>query len=87
MNNIPLDSHLFIQGKNMSTKKITHNTIFSPLTKKEASIDLLLLNPDTHTVLKIFSELTPNNKSLFIEQLKALHQWQTKFDTDYLNKK
>jgi transcriptional regulator with XRE-family HTH domain len=54
--------------------------------ENEESIDHLLLNPDTHNVLKLFSELTPNNKSLFIEQLKALHRWQTKLDADGLSK-
>ncbi|QUX92720.1 XRE family transcriptional regulator [Marinomonas sp. A3A] len=54
--------------------------------ENEGSIDHLLLNPDTHNVLKLFSELTPNNKSLFIEQLKALHRWQTKLDADGISK-
>ncbi|WP_111638364.1 helix-turn-helix domain-containing protein [Marinomonas shanghaiensis] len=31
-------------------------------------------------VLSLFSELTPNNKSLLLEQLKAIHKWQTKTD-------
>ncbi len=55
--------------------------------KNEGGIDRLLLNPDTHHVLKLFSELTPNNKALLIEQLKTLHRWQAKSDTDYLSKK
>ncbi|PYF83996.1 MULTISPECIES: helix-turn-helix domain-containing protein [Marinomonas] len=29
-------------------------------------------------VLSLFNELTPNNKSLLLEQLKTLHKWQTK---------
>jgi transcriptional regulator with XRE-family HTH domain len=31
-------------------------------------------------VLSLFNELTPNNKSLLLEQLKAIHKWQTKTD-------
>ncbi|MGO2235807.1 MAG: helix-turn-helix domain-containing protein [Marinomonas sp.] len=45
--------------------------------KKEDNINQLLLNHDTHA-LKLFSELTPDNKSLLLEQLKTLHRWQTK---------
>lgn len=49
---------------------------------KAGGIDHLLLNQDTHCVLKLFSELTPNNKSLLIEQLKTLHRWQTKSEAE-----
>ena len=31
-------------------------------------------------MLSLFNELTPNNKSLLLEQLKTLHKWQTKTD-------
>jgi len=44
------------------------------------NINQLLLNNDAQTVLKLFSELTPNNKFLLLEQLKTLHRWQTKLD-------
>ncbi|NLU98564.1 XRE family transcriptional regulator [Marinomonas sp. UCMA 3892] len=46
--------------------------------KKEDNINQLLLNHDTQVALKLFSELTPDNKSLLLEQLKTLHRWQTK---------
>ncbi|MBU1297382.1 MAG: helix-turn-helix domain-containing protein [Gammaproteobacteria bacterium] len=46
--------------------------------KKEENINQLLLNHDTQVALKLFSELTPDNKSLLLEQLKTLHRWQTK---------
>ena len=46
--------------------------------KKEENINQLLLNHDTQVALKLFSELTPANKSLLLEQLKTLHRWQTK---------
>ena len=46
--------------------------------KKEENINQLLLNHETQTALKMFSELTPDNKSLLLEQLKTLHRWQTK---------
>lgn len=46
--------------------------------KKEENINQLLLNHETQTALKLFSELTPENKSLLLEQLKTLHRWQTK---------
>lgn len=46
--------------------------------KKEENINQLLLNHDTQMALKLFSELTPDNKSLLLEQLKTLHRWQTK---------
>ncbi|MGO2514083.1 helix-turn-helix domain-containing protein [Marinomonas polaris] len=46
--------------------------------KKEENINQLLLNHDAQVALKLFSELTPDNKSLLLEQLKTLHRWQTK---------
>jgi transcriptional regulator with XRE-family HTH domain len=46
--------------------------------KKEENINQLLLNHETQTTLKLFSELTPDNKSLLLEQLRTLHRWQTK---------
>lgn len=46
--------------------------------KKEDNINQFLLNHDTQVALKLFSELTPDNKSLLLEQLKTLHKWQTK---------
>jgi transcriptional regulator with XRE-family HTH domain len=46
--------------------------------KKEDNINQFLLNHDTQVALKLFSELTPDNKSLLLEQLKTLHRWQTK---------
>ncbi|RBP82588.1 XRE family transcriptional regulator [Marinomonas rhizomae] len=46
--------------------------------KKEENANPLLLNHETQTALKLFSELTPDNKSLLLEQLKTLHRWQTK---------
>ena len=48
--------------------------------KKEEDINQLLLNYETQTALKLFSELTPDNKSLLLEQLKTLHRWQTKLN-------
>ncbi|SBS27342.1 transcriptional repressor DicA [Marinomonas spartinae] len=48
--------------------------------KTAKNINQLLLNNDAQTVLKLFSELTPNNKCLLLEQLKTLHKWQTKTD-------
>ncbi|MBJ7555465.1 helix-turn-helix domain-containing protein [Marinomonas spartinae] len=48
--------------------------------KTAKNINQLLLNNDAQTVLKLFSELTPNNKFLLLEQLKTLHKWQGKMD-------
>ncbi|NLQ16638.1 helix-turn-helix transcriptional regulator [Marinomonas sp. M1K-6] len=56
--------------------------------KQEGNIYQLLLSHEAQTVLKLFSELTPNNKSLLLEQLKTLHKWQAKVDVcDLLLKK
>lgn len=38
--------------------------------------DILDLCAGSRTVLKLYNELTPLNKALLLEQLKALHQWQ-----------
>ncbi|ETI58156.1 helix-turn-helix domain-containing protein [Marinomonas profundimaris] len=46
----------------------------------DGSISHQLLHHETQTVIKLFSELTPNNKSLLLEQLKSLHQWQRKLE-------
>ncbi|NVK73036.1 MAG: helix-turn-helix transcriptional regulator [Oceanospirillaceae bacterium] len=46
----------------------------------EENVEHLLLKHDSQAVLKLFSELTPDNKSLLLEQLKALHRWQRKRD-------
>ncbi|MCW4629510.1 MULTISPECIES: helix-turn-helix domain-containing protein [Marinomonas] len=35
---------------------------------------------EARMMLSLFNELTPNNKSLLLEQLKTLHRWQTKMD-------
>lgn len=52
--------------------------------KKEEHINQLLLNQETQIALKLFSELTPENKSLLLEQLKTLHRWQTKLSPQML---
>jgi len=36
------------------------------------------LSHETQSVLKLFSELTPHNQKLVLEQLKTLHRWQNK---------
>lgn len=33
---------------------------------------------DAKMLVTLFNELTPNNQSLLLEQLKTLHKWQTK---------
>lgn len=51
------------------------NEIYEKESSKD-DIDQLLLNHETQSMLKLFCELTPNNKSLLLEQLKVLHRWQ-----------
>jgi transcriptional regulator with XRE-family HTH domain len=46
--------------------------------ENEDNPNQLPFTQDAKMVLNLFSELTPNNKSLLLEQLKALHKWQTK---------
>lgn len=46
--------------------------------RDEQYIDQLLLSHETQSVLKLFSELTPHNKTLMLEQLKTLHRWQNR---------
>lgn len=48
--------------------------------KNKNNLNQLPFTQDAKMVLNLFSELTPNNKSLLLEQLKALHNWQTKTD-------
>ncbi|BFM49170.1 helix-turn-helix domain-containing protein [Marinomonas sp. THO17] len=38
----------------------------------------IIISKDAQLILKLYSELTPNNKSLLLEQLKTLHKWQDK---------
>ena len=38
----------------------------------------IIISKDAQIILKIYSELTPKNKSLLLEQLKTLHKWQDK---------
>ncbi|WP_339720491.1 helix-turn-helix transcriptional regulator [Marinomonas primoryensis] len=46
--------------------------------RDEQYIDQLLLSHETQSLLKLFSELTPHNKTLMLEQLKTLHRWQNR---------
>tara|TARA_R110001583_G_scaffold182360_1_gene340149 strand:- start:105 stop:527 length:423 start_codon:yes stop_codon:yes gene_type:complete len=46
--------------------------------RDEQYINQLLLSHETQSVLKLFSELTPHNKTLMLEQLKTLHRWQNR---------
>lgn len=46
----------------------------------EGNINHQLLHHETQTVIRLFSELTPNNKSLLLEQLRSLHKWQSKME-------
>ncbi|MGO3740611.1 MAG: helix-turn-helix domain-containing protein [Marinomonas foliarum] len=48
------------------------------LKKEKIEVDSLLLKQDSQTMLALFNELTPSNKSLLLEQLKTLHSWQNK---------
>lgn len=48
--------------------------------KNKNNLNQLPFTQDAKMVLNLFSELTPNNKSLLLEQLKTLHNWQTKTD-------
>ncbi|GGN17566.1 MULTISPECIES: helix-turn-helix domain-containing protein [Marinomonas] len=47
-------------------------------TEKNVGTDSLTFTQDTKILITLFNELTPNNKSLLLEQLKILHKWQTK---------
>ena len=46
--------------------------------KDKIETDNLFLKPDSQTMLTLFNELTPSNKTLLLEQLKTLHSWQNK---------
>jgi len=46
--------------------------------KDEGSIDQILLSHEAQSILKLFSELTPSNRSLLLEQVKVLHRWQSR---------
>ncbi len=46
--------------------------------KKNKEIASSIISKDAQLILKLYSELSPKNKSLFLEQLKTLHKWQEK---------
>jgi len=45
---------------------------------QQENVNQWLLNHETQVALKLYSELTPENKTLMLEQLKVLHRWQSK---------
>jgi len=49
----------------------------SPLNKNK-KIGSSIISKDAQLILKLYSELSPKNKSLLLEQLKTLHKWQEK---------
>ncbi|RBO83332.1 helix-turn-helix domain-containing protein [Marinomonas aquiplantarum] len=49
----------------------------SPLNKSK-KIGSSIISKDAQLILKLYSELSPKNKSLLLEQLKTLHKWQEK---------
>lgn len=52
---------------------LEHNTEKKTVHDYQGSVDLCA---GSRTVLKLYNELTPNNKALLLEQLKVLHKWQ-----------
>ncbi|MFQ3186254.1 helix-turn-helix domain-containing protein [Marinomonas primoryensis] len=59
-------------------KEVDEEKIEEEEERDEQYIDQLLLSHETQSVLKLFSELTPHNKTLMLEQLKTLHRWQNR---------
>jgi transcriptional regulator with XRE-family HTH domain len=59
-------------------KEVYEEKIEEEEERDEQYIDQLLLSHETQSVLKLFSELTPHNKTLMLEQLKTLHRWQNR---------
>lgn len=43
-----------------------------------AQTSQLLLTPQAQVLLKLFQELSADNKTLLLEQLKLLHRWQNR---------
>ncbi|KZN14533.1 helix-turn-helix domain-containing protein [Marinomonas sp. TW1] len=46
--------------------------------KKNRRVGSSIISKDAQLLLKLYSELSPKNKSLLLEQLKTLHKWQEK---------
>jgi|TARA_R110001599_G_scaffold73034_5_gene202249 transcriptional regulator with XRE-family HTH domain len=59
-------------------KEVDEEKIEEEEERDEQYINQLLLSHETQSVLKLFSELTPHNKTLMLEQLKTLHRWQNR---------
>ncbi|WP_394182069.1 helix-turn-helix domain-containing protein [Marinomonas posidonica] len=49
-----------------------------PSFKKNKRVGSSIISKDAQLILKLYSELSPKNKSLLLEQLKTLHKWQEK---------
>lgn len=64
-----------LQAQNIPNKKNFSNEKNETNEKKCGDI---IISKEAQIILKIYSELTPKNKSLLLEQLKTLHKWQNK---------
>ncbi|WP_245546207.1 helix-turn-helix domain-containing protein [Marinomonas posidonica] len=59
-------------------EKIKYEEINASYIKKNKKMSESIISKDAQLILKLYSELSPKNKFLLLEQLKTLHKWQEK---------
>lgn len=59
-------------------EQVKHDEKEDPSFKKNKRVGSSIISKDAQLILKLYSELSPKNKSLLLEQLKTLHKWQEK---------